>query len=114
MTPAEKARRGRKPKNVCPRCGEAGGYFERRPVGNRIYYYFVHVKRQGPRRRVRKCYLGASRYVYVERFQNIGLAGLADEKRFERYVSNVAENLIRVLRERLEAARREEGSSGAT
>lgn len=122
MSSMKEVRRGRKPRNVCPRCGGVGGYIERREVDGRFYHYFVHVERHGGKRKVRRCYLGASRYEYVERFQNIGLAGLTDEERFERYARNsveklppeVLEKLARILRERLEAVRREKSGGNAT
>jgi hypothetical protein len=33
--------------------------------------------------------LGAEKYVNVEKFQNIGLSGLADRERFKRYVGKL-------------------------
>ena len=75
-------------KVLCPRCGGLG-YLERRCRGEHAYVYVVHRERG----RVSKCYLGAESYDYVERFNALGLAGLADEGRFERYAAELVARL---------------------
>jgi hypothetical protein len=78
-------------KVLCPRCGGLG-YLERRRRGGHgehVYIYVVH--REG--KKVHKCYLGAEKYDYVERFHDIGLAGMHDEKRFWRYAEELVSKL---------------------
>ncbi len=45
---------------ICPKCGQKFSYLEERRIGNRIYHYAVHVRREKGKRKVKKCYLGAS------------------------------------------------------
>jgi hypothetical protein len=42
---------------------------------------------------VRRCYLGAEAYDYVERLHNLGLAGMQDDGRFERYATELLDRL---------------------
>ena len=90
------------PKVLCPRCGGLG-YWERRRRGEHEYIYVVH--RAGGK--VSRCYLGAAAYDYVERFNQLGLSGAADELRFERYAESLVARLtasqLRRLRELVEA-----------
>ena len=52
--------------DTCPICGEKVSYIERRKIGNRVYLYSVHVKREGKKRTVKKCYLGKeTKYLYL-------------------------------------------------
>jgi uncharacterized C2H2 Zn-finger protein len=90
---AEPRRRRGRTLTACPRCGGLG-YLKRRAVGDHVYYYVYHVSRAGGRRHERACYIGAETYDYVERFNDLGLAGGADEERFRRY----AEQLVSRLR----------------
>jgi len=85
-TKAEMAEKSKKV--LCPRCGDLG-YIERRRRGEHVYIYIIH--RDG--KRVHKCYLGAERYDYVERFHEIGLAGMHDEERFWRYAEELVSKL---------------------
>jgi hypothetical protein len=84
---------GRKPQNICPRCGEAGGYIEKRTVNDRTYLYFVHQRVIRGERIIRRCYLGAGEYKYVNRFNPIGLAGLIDRDRFTRYIEALVDKI---------------------
>jgi hypothetical protein len=84
---------GRKPQNICPRCGEAGGYIEKRTVNDRTYLYFVHQQYLGGERIIRKCYLGAGEYKYVNIFNPMGLTGLIDRDRFARYIEALVEKI---------------------
>jgi hypothetical protein len=84
---------GRKPQNICPRCGEAGGYIEKRMVNDRTYLYFVHQRVFGGERIIRRCYLGAGEYKYVNRFNPIGLSGLIDRDRFARYIEALVDKI---------------------
>ena len=80
------------PSKDCP-CREKPGYVEARRRGDQIYYYFVHYWKEGGKRRIHKCYLGAHRYKYVEPFNPLGLAGELDRARFIRYLRRLLEKL---------------------
>jgi hypothetical protein len=56
-----------------------------RPRGNNAYYYVKHVESEGGARRARWCYLGPDQYIYVEHFNELGLAGMHDSARHLRY-----------------------------
>jgi hypothetical protein len=79
------------------------GYWERRVRGEHVYVYVLH--REG--RHVRRCYLGAEEYDYVERLHNLGLVGMHDDGRFERYAEELLDRLnarqLARLRELIEA-----------
>jgi len=97
-----------KKENICPRCFRNISWIERRERGGRAYYYAVHYdgysKVNGRIKRfISKCYLGAEKYVNVEKFQNLELAGLADRGRFKRYVKRLIDMLSK---EELEWIRR--------
>ena len=108
-------------KILCPRCGGLG-YLERRrrgEHGEHVYIYVVH--REG--KKVRKCYLGAEKYDYVERFHEIGLAGMHDEKRFWRYAEELVskltyEQLVKleelIVRAKLRKLKEKESAAQAT
>jgi hypothetical protein len=91
----EKEGKGGIEEGVCPRCGRAYQYIEKRKVGNNVYFYAVHdwVKREDGKRYAVRCYLGSKQYQYVEQFQQLGLAGLIDKERFVRYALNVLDKL---------------------
>jgi len=78
--------------SVCPRCANKG-YLERRRVGDHIYLYFVHERREGGRRKRLRCYLGATKYTYVEKFNPLDLSGLHDKERFMRYAMRLLDEL---------------------
>jgi len=90
------------PKVVCPRC-RGLGYWERRFRNGHVYVYVLH--REG--RKVHRCYLGAEEYDYVERLHNLGLAGMHDDGRFERYAEELLDRLkpgqLARLKEMIEA-----------
>jgi hypothetical protein len=77
--------KGRGGNFVCPRCGGLG-YLERLNVKGHVYFYCRHVSRREGKVRIKKCYLGAESYDYVERFQELSLSGLVDKERFARYL----------------------------
>ena len=78
---------------VCPRCGEPFSYVERRKGEYNEYFYAVHVKREGKKRRIRKCYLGpADSYKNVTHMhteENLELKGLMDKNRAVEYVNRL-------------------------
>lgn len=76
----------------CPRCG-GEGYLERRKVEGHVYLYCVHQKSEMGKRRKWRCYLGAEKYDYVERFNPLDLAGLYDKERFMRYMKRLLDSL---------------------
>jgi hypothetical protein len=79
------------------------GYWERRSRNGHVYVYVLH--REG--RHVRRCYLGAEAYDYVERTNPLGLVGMHDDDRFERYAEELLDRLnarqLARLRELVEA-----------
>jgi hypothetical protein len=79
------------------------GYWERRSKGEHVYVYVLH--REG--RKVHRCYLGAEAYDYVERMHNMGLVGMQDDGRFERYAEELLDRLkpkqLARLKEMIEA-----------
>jgi hypothetical protein len=64
-----------------------------RARGNNAYYYVKHVESEGGTRKARWCYLGPDEYIYVEHFNELGLAGMHDEKRFLRYAQYLVSRL---------------------
>jgi hypothetical protein len=68
-----------------------------------VYVYVLH--REG--RKIHRCYLGAEAYDYVERLHNMGLAGMHDDGRFERYATELLDRLkprqLARLKEMIEA-----------
>jgi len=44
---------------------------------------------------VSKCYLGALKYEYVEKFNPLGLSGLHDTSRFSKYIKILIDNMTR-------------------
>ena len=83
---------------ICPRCGHKYTYIEQRKQGNRIYYYAVHViKEKGGKRRIRKCYLGPSAYIYVTRLhekENLVFRGLLETNRAIEYLEAILQSLL--------------------
>lgn len=52
--------------SVCPICGSKISYLEKRKIGNRVYLYSVHVKREKGKRIIKKCYLGKeTKYLHL-------------------------------------------------
>jgi hypothetical protein len=54
MVDVEKIKKDR----ICPVCGQRITYLEKKKIHERIYFYSVHVKREGGKRKVKRCYLG--------------------------------------------------------
>ena len=82
----------------CPRCGMSYNYISTNRVNGHTYYYAVHVVKDGAKRRVHKCYLGAKDYVYVrlmhpEMFEN--MTGMVDSNRYIRYLEDIINVLAR-------------------
>ncbi len=63
---------------------------------NNTYYYAIHVIGwEGSRRRVKQCYLGPEKYIYVEKTTNpLSLSGYLDTDRFLRYVTQAINSYI--------------------
>jgi hypothetical protein len=81
-----------KTKVYCPRCGSEG-YMTISARGNNAYYYVKHVESEGGVKKARWCYLGPDEYIYVEHFNELGLAGMHDERRFLRYAQYLVSRL---------------------
>jgi hypothetical protein len=71
-------------KVYCPRCGSEG-YMVIVRRGNNAYRYVKHVESEGGVKKARWCYLGPDEYIYVEHFNELGLAGIHDSSRYLRY-----------------------------
>jgi len=78
--------------SICPRCGSKG-YLEYRKRGDRVYVYMHHRVSEGGKRRVKKCYLGARSYSYVEKLNPLGLKGMMDRDRFLKYALSIIDSL---------------------
>jgi len=52
-----------------------------------------HRIREYGKTKIKTCYLGAEKYDYVERFQNLMLSGLIDKDRFRRYMLELIDKL---------------------
>ena len=77
---------------ICPRCGEPYSWIEERKIGNNVYYYAVHVKKVGSKRKVKKCYLGPEIYRYVTKThsrEGLALKGLVDPDRVIHYLDTI-------------------------
>ncbi len=68
---------------VCPRCGQPYSYIERRTVkgSKQVYFYAVHVYKEGSKWRKKRCYLGPKLYSRVTPLQGFQLRGLIGESR---------------------------------
>ena len=87
---------------ICPRCGDAISWIERRQRGDRVYYYAVHCWQQEGRRRIRKCYLGPQTYEYVTRLhfkEGLILKGLVDKERALEYLETIVNMLESLLQD---------------
>jgi len=100
----------------CPICGQPG-YLEARSTPSNTYYYYVHVSKEGGRRKVRKCYLGPSEYKYVSIFNPFGLKGAVDPERFAKYaralVRELSPDQLQVLHKIVEEKLKENGGEAA-
>jgi hypothetical protein len=105
-----------KTKVFCARCG-AEGYMTVSRRGGNAYYYVKHVESEGGAKKARWCYLGPDEYIYVEHFNELGLAGMHDSGRYLRYaqflVSRLGPEELLELRRMIDDRLREVGRSGA-
>lgn len=86
---------------ICPICNKEYSYIERRKTRHNIYIYFVHVQKEGKKRKIKKCYAGAERrYKYVERMHfdiEPHLRGIHDKSRVIDYLKAIVEYFDRIL-----------------
>ncbi|MDK2384597.1 MAG: hypothetical protein QI199_07310, partial [Candidatus Korarchaeota archaeon] len=68
---------------ICPRCGQPYSYIERRTVkgSKQVYFYAVHIYKEGSKWRKKRCYLGPKLYSRVTPLQGFPLRGLIGESR---------------------------------
>lgn len=92
---------------LCPRCSEPISYIEDRVVERigedgtkhtHIYYYAVHyhgytLDNGRIKPILRRCYLGAEEYEYVDKVNELGLKGYTHPERYVSYVWKIAEKL---------------------
>ena len=82
---------------ICPRCSEPYSYVEKRLVHDHIYFYAVHIRIVGNKRKIKKCYLGAKEYYYVKKLHEdseIQLTGLVEKDRYLQYLDQIVYSLI--------------------
>ena len=85
------------PEKICPRCGKPYSYIERRRVKgtNLVYYYAVHMYKEGGKWKKRRCYLGPKVYSNVAPMQGFQLFGLVerDVERLLEYLDSIIQEL---------------------
>jgi hypothetical protein len=82
---------------LCPRCSEPYSYVEKRLVHDHIYFYAVHIRIVGNKRKIKKCYLGAKEYYYVKKLHEdseIQLTGLVEKDRYLQYLDQILYSLV--------------------
>nr|CAH65783.1 hypothetical protein [Sulfolobus neozealandicus] len=79
----------------CPRCSEFARYIDVDERDGHFYIYAIHYNgtRGHGKPKLERHYLGALEYDYVERFNNINLQGLFNEKRHVEYIKNAANQI---------------------
>lgn len=91
--------RKRRPKGICPVCGQPYNWIETRTEGDQKYYYAVHYYGiKNGKKQIKKCYLGPSNYIYVSMTNPIVLQGrIADlDQEMSRVVTYLEDLLDRV------------------
>jgi hypothetical protein len=86
---------------ICVQCGQPFSYLEPRPYvtadgTTKHYYYCVHERWEGGRRKRTRHYCSSDEYVYVSKYQqDIGLTlkGALDKDRWVDYVTNIVQTM---------------------
>ncbi len=85
---------------ICPRCGQPYSYIERRTIkgSKQVYFYAVHVYKEGDRWKKKRCYLGPKFYSRVTPLQGFQLRGLMGEscQRLLDYLEGIISELERM------------------
>jgi hypothetical protein len=106
LAPEERARL--LAQKICVQCGQPFSYLEPRPYQTsdgsiKHYYYCVHEKWEGGKRKRTRHYCSSDEYIYVSKFQqDIGLTlrGALDRDRWIDYTTNIIQTMVdRVLEE---------------
>jgi hypothetical protein len=100
LTPEERARMLEQ--KICVQCGQPFSYLEPRPYTTadgttKHYYYCVHERWEGGRRKRTRHYCSSDEYIYVSKFQqDIGLTlkGALDKDRWLDYTLNILQTMI--------------------
>jgi hypothetical protein len=100
MTPEERAKL--LAQKICIQCGQPFSYLEPRPYvtadgTTKHYYYCVHEKWDGSKRKRSRHYCSSDEYIYVSKFQqDIGLTlkGALDRDRWIDYTVNIIETMV--------------------
>jgi hypothetical protein len=100
LTPEE--RRRMLEQKICVQCGQPFSYLEPRPYHAsdgivKHYYYCVHEKWEGGRRKRTRHYCSSDEYIYVSKFQqDIGLTlkGALDKDRWIDYTTNIIQTMV--------------------
>ena len=99
LTPEERAKM--LAQKICIKCGQPFSYIEPRPHQTpdgfvKHYYYCVHERCEGGKRKRTKHYCSTDEYIYVSKFQqDIGLSlkGALDKDRWIDYVTNIIQTM---------------------
>jgi hypothetical protein len=100
LSPEERARL--LAQKICVKCGQPFSYLEPRPYHTsdgavKHFYYCVHERWEGGKRRRTKHYCSSDEYVYVSKFQqDIGLTlkGALDKDRWIDYTTNIIQTMV--------------------
>jgi len=100
MTPEE--RRRLLEQRICIQCGQPFSYIEPRPYQTsdgtvKHFYYCIHEKWEGGRRKRTRHYCSSDEYIYVSKFQqDIGLTlrGALDKDRWIDYTTNIVQTMV--------------------
>ena len=100
LSPEERARMLEQ--KICVQCGQPFSYLEPRPYHAsdgtvKHYYYCVHEKWEGGRRKRTRHYCSSDEYIYVSKFQqDIGLTlkGALDKDRWLDYTTNIIQTMV--------------------
>jgi hypothetical protein len=100
MTPEERARL--LAQKICIQCGQPFSYIEPRPYttadgSTKHFYYCVHERWEGGKRKRTRHYCSSDEYIYVSKFQqDIGLTlkGALDKDRWIDYTTNIVQTMV--------------------
>ena len=100
LSPEERARMLEQ--KICVQCGQPFSYLEPRPYTTadgttKHYYYCVHERWEGGRRKRTRHYCSSDEYIYVSKFQqDIGLTlkGALDKDRWIDYTTNIIQTMV--------------------
>jgi len=80
---------------ICPRCGQPYSYITKQTVKGHTYWYAVHYIEVDGKKMQKKCYLGADKYIYVNKLigNMIEVRNIISSNPLS-YLRDVLENII--------------------